>query len=143
MESIPLFLSQSFEHPLLSSIRIYERLQSPFWIEDRQFLSWLQGAAATQYLSDLAADVVKIEPITGAHERHWSGGRGFVNGVSTFFLSANRNKRSLAVNLKEADGLKTVLKLIASADAVVENFRPGVMDRLGWDLARSGKSSPT
>ena len=106
------------------------------------FCHWLQGAAATQYLSDLGADVVKIEPITGAHERHWSGGKGFVNGVSTFFLSANRNKRSLAVNLKEAEGLKTVLKLIASADAVVENFRPGVMDRLGLGFAALRKIKP-
>jgi crotonobetainyl-CoA:carnitine CoA-transferase CaiB-like acyl-CoA transferase len=99
------------------------------------FCHWLQGAAATQYLSDLGADVVKIEPITGAHERHWSGGKGFVKGVSTFFLSANRNKRSLAVNLKEAEGLRIVLELIASSDAVVENFRPGVMDRLGLGFA--------
>jgi crotonobetainyl-CoA:carnitine CoA-transferase CaiB-like acyl-CoA transferase len=95
------------------------------------FCHWLQGAAATQYLSDLGADVIKIEPMTGAHERHWSGGQSFVKGVSTFFLAANRNKRSLAVDLKNPEGRQLVLDLIAKADAVVENFRPGVMDRLG------------
>ena len=96
------------------------------------FCHWLQGAGATQYLADLGADVIKVEPPAGAHERHWSGGRTFVNGVSSFYLTANRNKRSLAVDLKNPEGRALVLDLVARAHAVVENFRPGVMDRLGF-----------
>ena len=95
------------------------------------FCHYLQGPAATQYLADLGADVIKVEPIGGAFERHWSGGKSFVQGVSAFHLSANRNKRSIAVNLKKPSARKVMLKIIDTADVVVENFRPGVMDRLG------------
>ncbi len=95
------------------------------------FCHYLQGPAATQYLADMGADVIKVEPLRGAFERHWSGGRSHVNGVSAFMLSANRNKRSIAVDLKHPDGLALVKKLAATSDVVVENFRPGVMDRLG------------
>ena len=68
------------------------------------FCHWLQGAAATLDLSDLGADVVKIEPITGAHERHWSGGKGFVNGVSTFSsrpIEINEAWRSILKSQKD------------------------------------------
>jgi crotonobetainyl-CoA:carnitine CoA-transferase CaiB-like acyl-CoA transferase len=104
---------------------------------------WLQGAAGTQYLADLGADVIKVEPMTGAHERHWSGGRTFVNGVSSFFLAANRNKRSLAIDLKAPEGRQIVLELVARSDAVLENFRPGVMERLGlgFDALRKIKGN--
>jgi crotonobetainyl-CoA:carnitine CoA-transferase CaiB-like acyl-CoA transferase len=104
---------------------------------------WLQGAAGTQYLADLGADVIKVEPMTGAHERHWSGGRTFVNGVSSFFLAANRNKRSLAIDLKTPEGRQIVLELVARSDAVLENFRPGVMERLGlgFDVLRKIKGN--
>jgi crotonobetainyl-CoA:carnitine CoA-transferase CaiB-like acyl-CoA transferase len=103
---------------------------------------WLQGAAATQYLADLGADVIKVEPMTGAHERHWSGGRTFVNGISSFFIAANRNKRSLAIDLKAAEGRQIILELIAQSDAVLENFRPGVMDRLGLGIEALRKVKP-
>ena len=95
------------------------------------FCHYLQGPAATQYLADLGADVIKVEPLGGAFERHWSGGKSFVGSVSAFHLSANRNKRSLAVNLKDSRVREVILKIIDSADVIVENFRPGVMDRLG------------
>ena len=96
------------------------------------FCHYLQGPAATQYLADMGADVVKIEPTAGAHERRWSGAKTYVAGVSGFFLCANRNKRSLALDLKAPEGRDVVLKLIDTADVVVENFRPGVLDRLGF-----------
>ncbi len=96
------------------------------------FCHYLQGPAATQYLADLGADVIKVEPLGGAFERHWSGGKSFVNGVSAFLLSANRNKRSLAVDLKSPRSRDVMLRLIDSADVVVENFRPGILDRLGY-----------
>jgi len=96
------------------------------------FCHYLQGPAATQYLADMGADVIKIEPPSGAHERRWSGAKTSVDGVSGFFLCANRNKRSLAVDLKAPEGRELVLKLIDTADVVVENFRPGVLERLGF-----------
>ena len=95
------------------------------------FCHYLQGPACTQYLADMGADVIKIEPLKGAFERHWSGAKSYVEGVSAFLLAANRNKRSLAVDLKMRKGREIVLRLIDTADAVVENFRPGVLDRLG------------
>ena len=63
------------------------------------FCHYLQGPACTQYLADMGAEVTKIEPLKGAFERHWSGGQSTINGVSAFMLSANRNKKSLAVDL--------------------------------------------
>jgi crotonobetainyl-CoA:carnitine CoA-transferase CaiB-like acyl-CoA transferase len=106
------------------------------------FCHYLQGPAATQYLADLGADVIKVEPIGGAFERHWSGGKSFVNGVSAFLLSANRNKRSLAVNLKNPKSRNVMLKLIESADVVVENFRPGVLEKLGYGYESIRKRKP-
>jgi crotonobetainyl-CoA:carnitine CoA-transferase CaiB-like acyl-CoA transferase len=96
------------------------------------FCHYLQGPAATQYLADLGADVIKIEPLTGAFERRWSGGRSYVDGTSAFVLSANRNKRSLAIDLKNPKSKPVMDRLIDGADAIVENFRPGVLDRLGY-----------
>ncbi|CAN7789148.1 CoA transferase [Caballeronia sp. LjRoot34] len=98
------------------------------------FCHFLQGPAAVQYLADLGAEVVKIEPITGAYERHWSGADLYVDETSVFFLSANRNSRSLAVDLKTQEGKDVVATLIAGADVVVQNYRPGVLERLGFGL---------
>lgn len=105
--------------PMLSGLRIVS------------FCHYLQGPAATQYLADMGADVIKVEGIDGAFERGWSGGNSYVDGISAFFLGANRNKRVLSVNLKTPEGKEALLRLIDTADAVVENFRPGVLDRLG------------
>jgi crotonobetainyl-CoA:carnitine CoA-transferase CaiB-like acyl-CoA transferase len=94
------------------------------------------GPVATRMLADQGADVIKIEPPSGDLMRHFSNGR---NGMSAFFLSCNRNKRSLAVDLKAAEGLAIVQKLIATADVLVHNFRPGAAERtgLGEDAVRS------
>ena len=64
------------------------------------FCHYLQGPAAAQYLADMGADVIKVEPPRGAYERYWSGANTFVDDVAAFYLCANRNKRSLAVDLK-------------------------------------------
>ena len=95
------------------------------------FCHYLQGPACTQYLADMGADVIKVEPPGGAFERHWSGGESYVDGVSAFLMCANRNKRSLAIDLKNPSAKDIMDRLVDWADVVVENFRPGVMERLG------------
>ncbi|MCX7628664.1 MAG: CoA transferase [Geminicoccaceae bacterium] len=100
------------------------------------FCHFLQGPAAAQYLADMGADVVKIEPPGGGYERKWSGGRAFVDGVSAFFLCAHRNQRTIAVDLKHPAGRTVVERLVARADVLMENFRPGVLDRLGFGYER-------
>ena len=80
----------------------------------------------------MGADVIKIEPPDGRlFERTWAGCDQFLNGVSAFFLCAHRNQRSLALDLKRPEGIEVAKRLIAGADVVVQNFRPGVMARLG------------
>ena len=95
------------------------------------FTQLMQGPFATQILGDLGATVIKIEPPKGDWSRHFSLLDLYKNDVSVSFLTFNRNKQSIAVNLKHEDGLDAVKRIIQSADVVVENFRPGVMDRLG------------
>jgi crotonobetainyl-CoA:carnitine CoA-transferase CaiB-like acyl-CoA transferase len=96
------------------------------------FTQFLLGPAGVQYLSDLGADVIKVEnPQRGAWERSWAGGDTFINGVSAFFLMSHRNVRSVGLDLKRPEGRDAALRLIETADVVVENFRPGVMEALG------------
>lgn len=96
----------------------------------------LAGPQAAMMLGDLGARVIKVEsPLGGDDTRSW--GPPFVpdsNGDrhSTYFLSCNRNKESIALDLKSADGRATLTDLICRADVLVENFRPGVLDRLGF-----------
>jgi len=97
------------------------------------FTHFLQGPSAVQMLSDLGADVIKIEPPKGAWERHWSGADAFIDGVSVFFLLANRNQRSLSIDLRAEEARRIVHRLVEEADVLVENYRPGVMQRLGFD----------
>lgn len=99
------------------------------------FTHFLQGPAAVQMLADVGADVIKIEPPGGAFERSWSGADAFVEGVSLFFLLGNRNQRSLSLDLREEAACEIVWRLIREADVLIENYRPGVLDRMGfgWD----------
>ncbi len=90
----------------------------------------LAGPTCAMLLGDLGADVIKIEK-PGAGEDGRSSGPPFFDGVSAFFLSANRNKRSITLDIKQAAGQDLFRRLADGADAVVENFRPGVMDALG------------
>jgi crotonobetainyl-CoA:carnitine CoA-transferase CaiB-like acyl-CoA transferase len=106
------------------------------------FCHYLQGPACTQYLADMGTDVVKVEPVKGAFERHWSGGKSFIGDVAAFVLATNRNKRSLAVDLKNPEGKEVVLRLIDTSDAVMENYRPGVLDRLGFGYEAIRKRKP-
>ena len=96
------------------------------------FTHFLQGPSACQLLADLGADVIKIEPAGGAFERTWTApGRFLEGGYSPFFALANRNVRSIVLDLKSPEGLQAVRRLIDGADVLVESFRPGTMDRLG------------
>lgn len=108
------------------------------------FSQLLQGPYATQMLGDLGADVIKIE-------RYGSGdiyrGMTFFNkwiaeDESPCFMAWNRNKRSIAIDMKKEEGKKIILQLIEQADIVVENFRPGVMERLGYGYAALKKINP-
>jgi len=103
------------------------------------FTHFLQGPSATQILADLGADVVKVEPPQGAFERGWSGPDAYLNDVSVFFLLGNRNVRSMVVDLKHDEGKAVLRRLIATADVLIESFRPGVMDRLdlGYEELRT------
>ena len=95
------------------------------------FTALVQGPMATQLLGDLGADVIKLERSGGEWMRFWGIGNGRTHGEMDSFLAFNRNKRSVAVDLKEPAVRERILELAADADVVVENFRPGVMDRLG------------
>src|SRR6202051_4538746 len=86
------------------------------------------GPVATMMLADQGADVIKVESPRGDLMRHFSRGR---NGMNASFLSCNRNKRSLAVDLKSDDGLQILKRLIATAQVFVHNFRPGIAERIG------------
>lgn len=90
---------------------------------------FMAGPFCTQILGDLGADVVRIEPPGGDVTRGMPP--HFVDGESAYYLSLNRNKRSVAVDLKQVDGIALALDLAARADIVVENYRPGVLERLG------------
>lgn len=98
---------------------------------------YLAGAYTTMILGDLGAEILKIENPEGGDGSREVG--PFVNGVSTYFLSVNRGKKSIAVDLKHPAGREIVLDLIATADVVVENFVPGTVDRLGIGFEDSKK----
>jgi crotonobetainyl-CoA:carnitine CoA-transferase CaiB-like acyl-CoA transferase len=93
----------------------------------------MAGPFAAQRLGDLGADVVKVEPVTGEWQRHASAGGARGNRINVSFLSLNRNKRSLAVDLKAPDGKAILLDLVKDADVFIQNYRPGVAKRLGVD----------
>ncbi len=91
----------------------------------------LAGPYCTLMLGDMGARVIKVEnPDGGDDTRSW--GPPFVQGESTYFLSVNRNKESLTLDLKDPRGQEILERLLARADVLVENFRPGIMDRLGF-----------
>jgi crotonobetainyl-CoA:carnitine CoA-transferase CaiB-like acyl-CoA transferase len=94
---------------------------------------FLLGPAGVQYLADMGADVIKVEPPWGAWERTWSGANHFLNGVSPFFLLAHRNVRSISLDLKRPEAQEVARRLAAEADVMVQNFRPGVVARFGLD----------
>jgi crotonobetainyl-CoA:carnitine CoA-transferase CaiB-like acyl-CoA transferase len=93
----------------------------------------MAGPFAAQRLGDLGADVVKIEPVGGEWQRHVPAGGKTARKINASFLSLNRNKRSLAVNLKTEEGRAIVHDLARTADVFMQNYRPSVAERLGVD----------
>ena len=92
----------------------------------------LAGPLATMLLADLGADVIKVErPDTGDDTRAW--GPPFIGEDAAYFLSLNRNKRSVALDLQTSEGAAAARRIALSADVVIENFRPGLMARFGLD----------
>ncbi len=106
------------------------------------FTHYLQGPSCVQILADLGADVVKVEPHKGAFERSWSGCDAYKNGVSVFFMIGNRNQRSMTLDLKSSEGKQIVYDLVKEYDVVVENYRAGVMDKLGFSYEELSKINP-
>jgi len=102
--------------------------------------SMISGPLATMTLADQGADVIKVEtPNGGDYSRQVATRRG---GYSASFLNNNRNKRSIIINLKAQQGLETLKRLVADADVFVQNFRPGVAERLGLGYPQLGELNP-
>ena len=102
-----------------------------------EFVHMVMGPTCGLVLADLGADVIKVEPAPDGDNTRRLGGSG-----AGFFAMCNRNKRSLAVDLKSPDGMAMVRKLLATADVLVENFRPGAMDKLGLGPADLAELNP-
>jgi formyl-CoA transferase/CoA:oxalate CoA-transferase len=101
----------------------------------------LAGPYCTMMLADMGAEVIKVEiPGRGDDSRAW--GPPFVEGESAYFMSVNRNKKSLTLNLKSEKSKEIILKLIEESDVLVENFRPGTMNKLGLEYKRVIKVNP-
>ena len=93
--------------------------------------SVVSGPFATMFLADQGADVLKIEPLGGDITRRSRQTIDKAGNFSALFISTNRGKRSIALDIKQPKGAKILRKLIARADVLVQNFRPQVMERLG------------
>lgn len=105
------------------------------------FTQFLAGPYCTMLLGDLGAEVILIErPDQGTVYRSY--GPKFINGESTSFLGVHRNKKSLAVNLKTAEGQELVKRLVKTADIVVENFSPGTMSKFGLEYEKVKEMKP-
>jgi crotonobetainyl-CoA:carnitine CoA-transferase CaiB-like acyl-CoA transferase len=95
------------------------------------FTAVVSGPFATMFLADQGADVLKIEPIGGDSVRRSGVPVDKAGEFSALFISSNRGKRSLSIDIKSDAGRDVLAKLVARADVVVQNFRPGAMERLG------------
>src|SRR6188768_1297240 len=103
----------------------------------------MAGPFAAQRLGDLGADVIKIEPTTGEWQRFAAAGGAAGNEINVSFLSLNRNKRSVALDLKNPEGKAALRTLVAGADVFLQNYRPGVAARLGVDYESLREINPS
>ena len=106
-----------------------------------EFTSVVLGPFACQILGDLGADVIKVEPPGGDTNRNLGPVKN-TEGLAALFLTCNRNKKSIVLDLKSDEGREAALKLIATADVVVHNFRPKAMEKLGLDYQAVKKVNP-
>lgn len=106
-----------------------------------ELTSVVLGPYASQMLGDLGAEVIKIEPLVGDTNRNLGPFRTTEN-MRALYLNCNRNKRSIALDLKSKEGLSAALEIIKSADIVIHNFRPSAMERLGLDYERVKAVNP-
>lgn len=101
-----------------------------------EFSHMVMGPACGMVLADLGAEVIKVEPVDGDRTRHLLGaGAGF-------FPMFNRNKKSVAIDLRQPEGVQVAIRLAASADVVLQNFKPGVMNKYGLDHASLSRLNP-
>lgn len=100
----------------------------------------MSGPYCTLMLADMGADVIKVEPSEGDESRRWMPPD--IRGESAYFLSVNRNKRSIVLDLKREEGREILYRLVRISDVLVENFRPGVADRLGVGFERVAEINP-
>src|SRR3954469_861564 len=101
-----------------------------------EFAHMVMGPSCGLVLADLGAEVIKIEPPKGDNTRRLE------HAGSGFFPVFNRNKKSLAIDLRHPEGKKLVLKLLGTADVLTENFRPGALDKLGFSYAALSEENP-
>ncbi|ROT96911.1 CoA transferase [Altererythrobacter sp. FM1] len=102
----------------------------------------MAGPFAAQRMGDMGADVIKVEPTSGEWQRHASAGGATGNKINVSFLSLNRNKRSLAVDLKAPEGKAILIDMVREADVFLQNYRPGVAERLGVDYETLSAINP-
>jgi len=100
----------------------------------------LAGPFASTLLGDYGAEIIKVEPLDGEIARHW--GPPFYGGEAAYFVNLNRNKQSVALDLKHPDGKATFFRLLEGADVVLENLRVGTVEKLGIDYARARERNP-
>ncbi len=100
----------------------------------------LAGPYCTMVLGDLGADVIKVEPPEGDETRGW--GPPFAEGESAYYLCVNRNKRGIVINLKTDEGKKVLRDLALQSDVLVENFRPGTLEKFGLDFETLHELNP-
>ena len=106
------------------------------------FTQVMMGPCCTQMLGDYGADVIKIERVGSGDLSRWSVGEDPDGGNNPVFASLNRNKRSVALNLKSDEDRAAALRLVETADVVVNNFRPGVMERMGFGYEELRRVNP-
>ena len=106
------------------------------------FNHFLLGPLGIQQLADMGADVISIENKDGAWQRHWSSGDIWHDTQGMLHMCANRNKRSIGIDLKSPKGKEIAMQLVDTADVVAENFRPGVMEKLGFGYEVLKKRKP-
>jgi CoA:oxalate CoA-transferase len=115
---------------------------TPTALQDIRVLDFghvLAGPVAAMILADLGADVLHIEPFAGDDARQFGP---FLNNQSAYFMSVNRNKKSIAIDMKKEQGKSIIRKLIARSDVIIENFRPDVMEKLGFSYEEAKKINP-